>query len=434
MFLSRVAPIASILGAVVAVAAYPTGLWAAEGEVRADSLQVVEAIAEALERNPALLAAREELGVAQGELAKAKYLNAYNPELGGAAANREFDGGGSEVQPSADLSLEVEVAGQRGKRIDAAKRNLERVQADVDDASRLLREQVQQAFYGALYARERQWLASEVEKLTRRVSDASAARFRAGDVPKMEPNISRIRLSQGRRDLLTAERQYSDALRELERLLGREPRGTLVLDGDLRLDGDVALESDALLERALRERPDLRAQTAEVERIEAEQSLTRRLAFPNVTFSAFYEEEAEADGGRDRIVGGGLTIPLPLFDRQQGELASLAARHSQAQHQRQAQVLAVRGEVEEAVRAYRTALESARVYEADALDLIDENFRFVEAAYREGKIGLLEMNVVQTDLIEARESYLASLFDYWLSRIALERAIGASPFRTGDNE
>ena len=434
MLFRRVSPTASILGAILAVAAYPTGAFAADGDVRANSLQVAEAVAEALERNPNLLAAREELGVAQAQLAKAKYPNAFNPELGGAAANRRFDGGGSEVQPSAELSLEVEVAGQRGKRIDAAKRNLEHVQADVDDASRLLREQVQQAFYRALYARERQRLATEVEELTRRVSDASEARFRAGEVPKMEPNISRIRLSQGRRDLLTAEREYADTLREVERLLGREPRGTLVLDGDLRLDADVALEADGLLKRALRERPDLRAQTAEVARVEAEQALTRRLAFPNVTFSAFYEEEAEADGGRDRIVGGGLTIPLPLFDRQQAELASLAAHRSQAQHQRHAATLAVRGEVEDAVRAYRTALESARVYEADALDLIDENFRFMEASYREGKIGLLEMTVVQNDLIEARASYLESLSDYWLSRFALERAIGGSPFQAGDDK
>ncbi len=434
MFFGRIRPFASVLWVTFAIAAYTTEPFAADADAGADSLNVNQAVAEALERNPDLLATREELGVAHGQLAKAKSPNAFNPELGGAAANRKFDDGGSEVQPSADLSLEVEVAGQRGKRIDAAKRNLERIQADVDDASRLLEAEVRQAFYGALYARERQRLASEVEKLTRRVSEASAARFRAGEVPKMEPNISRIRLSRARNDLLTAEREYAGALREVERLLGREPRGTLVLDGDLRLDADVVLDSEGLLERALRERPDLRAQSAEVERIEAEQALAQRLAFPNVTFRAFYDEEAEADGARDRVIGGGLSVPLPLFDRQQGEIASLAARRSQAQHQRQAAVLAVRAEVEDAVRAYRAALESARVYEADALDLIDENFRFMETAYREGKIDLLEMTVVQNDLNEARASYLESLSDYWLSRIAVERAIGASPYQRGNHE
>jgi len=394
----------------------------------AQSIGVAAAVAEALEHNPELLAARDELEVARGLIVKAGSVNAFNPTLGGGIGNRDFDSGGSKVQASAELSLEVEVAGQRGKRMDAANRNLERIQAEIDDVSRLLRARVEQAFYGAIYARERQRLASEVEKLTRRVSDASAARFRAGEVPKMEPNISRIRHSQSRRDLLTAERQYGDARRELERLLGREPIGAIVPNGELRPENELAPDADRLLERAFRERPDLRAQTAEIERVEAEEALTRRLAVPNVTFGAFYDEEAEADGGRDRIIGGGVTIPLPLFDRQQGELVGLAGRRTQAQHQRQAAALSIRAEVEEAVRAYETALEGVGVYEMDVMALIEENFRFIEVAYREGKIGLLELAVVPNDLVEARATYLESLYEYWLSRIALERAVGAGPF------
>ncbi len=432
--------LASAIAFCLAVPGLRTSARAAAGDARdpqqqaprrtvsTDGIDVAQVVAEALERNPELLAAREELEIARGQMVKARYLNPFNPTLGAAAGNREFDGGGSEGQPSANLSLEVEVAGQRGKRIDAATRHLERIQADIDDKSRLLRARVGQAFYQAVYTRERQRLASEVENLTRRVSDASAKRFRAGEVPKMEPNISRIRYSQARKNLLTAERQHGDALRELERLLGREPRGVIVLRGELRVGGDTLVDLPSLVDRALRERPDLRAHSAEVERIEAELALTRRLAFPNLTFSAFYDEEAEADGARDRMIGAGVTIPLPLFDRQQGELVGLAAHRSQVLHQRQAAELTIRAEVEEAFHAYRTALESVRVYEADALDLIEESFRFTEVAYREGKIDLLELTVVQNDLVEARAAYLESLSEYWLSRIALERAIGASPF------
>jgi outer membrane protein TolC len=69
------------------------------------------------------------------------------------------------------------------------------------------------------------------------------------------------------------------------------------------------------LAQARQRRPDLAAARLEIERIDAARTLTRRLAVPNPTVEAFYRRE---DFGPDRIAGGGLRIPLPLFDRRQG--------------------------------------------------------------------------------------------------------------------
>lgn len=415
------------MAAILAVATIATTARSA-GDVFVQGIDVAAAVAEALERNPELKAARAELDVARGQLVKARSLNQYNPTIGGALGSREFDDGGSDTQVSAEVSLEVEVAGQRSQRSKAATRRLDVVQANVEDAARLLKAEVKEAFYGAVYARERLRLASDVETLAGRLSNAAAARFRAGEAPKTEPNLSRIRHSQARSGLLTAERHYGDALRNLERLLGREPAGAIVPAGDLRFAPAAIPDAVRLVERALEARPDLRAWAAEITRIDAEQALTQRLAVPNVTLGAFYEDEAEADGSRDRIIGGGLTIPLPLFDRQQGELAGLAGQRSQVEYQRQAAALAVRAEVGSALRAYGSAAQSIATYEADTLDLIDESVRFIEVAYREGKSDLLELIVVQNDLADARAGYFESLYEGRLAEIALERAVGAEIF------
>ena len=158
--------------------------------------------------------------------------------------------------------------------------------------------------------------------------------------------------------------------------------------------------------------------------MEAEQELTRRSVVPNVTFAAFYEEEVEAGGERDRIVGGRVSIPLPVFDRKQADLSVLSGRHAQAEYDRRAAVLVIRTEVGEAHRAYDAAVNALSLYESEALTRIGENFRFIETAYREGKIDLLELVVVQNDLVEAEFSYIDSLWDYWRAAIALERAVG----------
>ena len=389
----------------------------------AEVLTLQQALDVAHRSNPDILAARQEAEIARGRLVKARYWNQFNPEIEGGAAQRRFDAGGSDVQRSGGLSLELEVAGQRGKRIEEAERNLGRVEAEVANVERLLIAQVKEAYYGALYRERRLQLLRRVEDLNRRLRDASSERFRSGEVPKLEANLGVVRYSQSRKDTLTGERDHRNTLRELERLLGREPLGTTMIEGSLKAQ-PTAIDEGSLLETALHVRPDLQARGAEILRVDAETALTKRLVVPNPTLRGAYDEETETAGSRDRIIGGTITIPLPVFDRRQAELTALAGQRAQAAYNRSATVLAVQAEVRDASRSYQAAAEAVQVFEADAVARIEENFRFIETAYREGKIDLLQLIVVQNDLVSAQFSYLDSLWDYWLGRIALERAIG----------
>jgi cobalt-zinc-cadmium efflux system outer membrane protein len=387
---------------------------------------VDEVIAATLQSNPRLLGVRAELEAARGALVEARYLNRFNPEVAVGTGRREFDDGGSELQPSAEVSVEIEVAGQRGKRIEAANHRIARARAELADAERLLRARVKDAYFGAVHARERLALAREVEGLNRQLADAAERRFRAGDVAQMEPNLAAIRHSQSRKDVLQAERDYRGSLLEVERTMGCEPRGDLALAAGLSIVRIDLPRSEALVAQALLARPDLAADAAEVGRLEAERSLARRLAVPNVTLGAFYDQEAESDGARDHVVGVGLKVPLPLFDRQQGPLIALAGERTAAELGRQATALEIRAEVLEAYRGFQAAGEAVDVYETAALDRIGESLRFVETAYRAGKIDLMEAIVVQNDLVEARGGYLDSLLDYWHAQTALECAVGAA--------
>src|SRR3990172_1064182 len=299
------------------------------GVASAEPLTLERAIELARQNNPELQSARQEAEIARGRLVKARYWNQFNPEIEGGAAQRRFDSGGSDAQRTGGVSLEIEVAGQRGKRIDEAKRNLARVEAEIANAERLALAQVKDAFYRALYLERRLQLFRQVEDLNRRLRDASAERFRSGEVPKLEANLAVVRYSQSRKDTLAAERDHRNVVREIERLLGRDPLSKVEIAGDLSVH-PIKTPVDKLLETALRVRPDLNPREAEIQRVDAETTLTKRLIVPNPTLRGGYDEETESAGSRDRIVGGQISIPLPLFDRRQAELTALAGQRAQA--------------------------------------------------------------------------------------------------------
>lgn len=384
------------------------------------SLTLPQALELARTQNPELQAARQNIAIARGRLVRARYLNQFNPELGGSAARRSFaelPGGSNDYDIT--LSQELEVAGQRGKRIDEAETNQAKVTQQVSDVERRILAQVKDAFYRALYLKRRLKLFREVETLNRKLQSIAGARFQAGDIAKMEVNVAEVRLGQSRKDTIVAERDYRNALQALERLVGLEPVGRTGPIGELTVTPQT-FSLDRLLRLAQENRPDLQAAALEQRRLQAEKELTRRLIVPNPSLQAFYRNEEAGD----TIVGGGLSFPLPVFDRKQAELTQLAGRTSQARYEQQDVELRIQQEVQDAWRSYEAAKEEVGVFETAVLERAEENFVLMETAYREGKIDLLQVVVVQNDLVNAQFSYVDSLWNYWLARTALERAVG----------
>ncbi|GJL61772.1 MAG: RND transporter [Nitrospirales bacterium] len=391
-----------------------------------ESLTVELAIKAALEGNPDLLAARQELEVARGGEVNARLFNRFNPTVNGQVWNRNNPGSGNVTDSQITLSQEVEIAGQRGLRREATTRNVARVDAEVKNRERLITGQVMRAFYQALTLQKRLGLRKKIETLNLRIRDASKARFKAGVAPIMESNLAEIRYGQSRKETFVAEASFKNALLDLRRLLGWEPERSIELSGHLRNAPKVVPLPD-LLQRAQTQRPDLIAAKREVARVKATMDLTRRLIVPNPTFQGFYQTETEGPEGASKMVGGGISIPLPLFDRKQGKLVTQGGDLNRGRHQVVAVTRNIEREVETAFQAYQAARQSVEVFEAEVLERIDDNFRFIEIAYQEGKIGLLQLIVVQDDLITAQLSYVDSLGQFRAAQTNLAQAVGGQP-------
>jgi cobalt-zinc-cadmium efflux system outer membrane protein len=371
----------------------------------------------ARKHNPDWRAAEQEIEVARGRLTTARLISPFNPAVEAQGGPRRLSGEDTGTDFGIGLSMELEIAGQRGVRITEAERNLQRAEAGFQDFARTFRGKLSRAFYEAVVARERLALQRRIENLNRTLVDVTRIRFDAGDVSGLEVNLAGVRYGQVRKETLDAERNLSQALLELRRLIGTEE--TYFPEGKLEV-AMPAVSDAAILDAALENRPDLAARRYELERAEAEIALVRRQIIPNPIFGLSFNRE----GSGDKIFLGGVTLPLPVFNRRQGELESLEARRIQARAELLALEKEIQKEVRQALNQWETARQSAGLFQREVMAQIDENFRLIETAYRERKIDLPQLLVMENNLISANQSYLEVLSSLREAAIQIEEVTG----------
>lgn len=371
----------------------------------------------ARKNNPDWRTAEQEVEMARGKITTARLLSPFNPVIEGQAGPRKAPGERTGADYGVGLSLELEVAGQRGLRISEAERNLQRAEAGFQDFARTFRGKLARAFYRVLFARERVALQRRVENLNKTLVDVTKIKYNAGDVSGLEVNVSIVRYGQSRKETLDAERNLTQSQLELRRLIGVNE--TFAPTG--KLEGILpSFAAAEVLNRALANRPDLVARRHELQRAEAEIALVRRQVLPNPVFGVSFNRE----GSGDKTVLGAFSIPLPFFNRRQGELESLEARRIQARAEVLALEKEIQKEVNQGLNQWEISRQSVELFQREVIEQIEENFRLLEAAYRERRIDLPRLLIMENDLVAANQSYLDGLASLREAAIQIEEASG----------
>ena len=379
------------------------------GGVDADTLRLtlVEAQRLSLQRSPSFLADRQAHDMARGTLRQATAY-AFNPQLEFESPGAGTDGGFGRYEAS--LSQEIEWAGQRGLRIDAADAAVRGAEQSVRDAARLTVAEASAAYFAAFAARRRLVLAEEIFESNERLLAAVRTQVVEGEISALEGSLAEIEVARGRARLLAARREATSAELALKRAIGLMPATAIELAADVPdAPEPIGLQQDSLLVLALQRRPDLAARIAAVTELESTARLARREAIPNLEIRALAERD-EAFG--ERRFGIGVGVPLPLWNRNQGITARLRAETRQAAFRKDATELRIRTEVTDAYQSYLAASEEAAIYERDVLQPAQANQRLLETAYRAGKIDLPALLLLRNQLLDAELSY----WDAWLSR------------------
>lgn len=389
-------------------------LLAAIGTAQASAgLSLPEALAAAFAQNPELAAAGREVGVAEGERRQAGLLP--NPELSWEAEDTRRDTRTTTIT----LSQPFELGGKRGARVAVATTGQAIAQLELERQRNGLRADVVQAFHTALRAQTALELAQQSQALTERGLRVVQGRVTAGQASPVEATRAQVQLAQAQSEVRRAASQRSVAYQALARLTG-SPLATFDQLQAANLSPGAAPTAEALLDK-VEQTAEWRLAAAQVERGEASLGSEKAQRIPDLTVSLGSQYSRE---DRERVNVVGLSMPLPLFDRNQGNVLVAARRADQARDLRNAVELRLRSETRSALSQWATAMQEVQAYDRTILPSAQQAVDTATRGFEMGKFAFLDVLDAQRTLIEARGLYLDALAAATDARAQLERVYG----------
>jgi outer membrane protein, heavy metal efflux system len=386
----------------------------------AETLSLGDALARARTANPDVQTDAAEVAAAHGRLRQADTYPA-NPVLSVDAADHQSPDA-RQVDRGVELAQEIEIGGQATLRHTAAAHDLTHAELTLADRMRTIEATVRRAFAELVAAEQRLALARESAALAHALADTARRRERAGDVGALDVHMSDLEDVRAAQAVATMESERARAESRLAAAIGAPATEALqVVPSDAPtppLPGEAALVAHALASRA-----DLRAAREAEAQLATEADLVRRRAdVPNLTVRGYYREELDAE----RIAGGGLSIALPVFNREIGsETALRAAARGQGVTVRRLEESIPR-EVRSAL-ARRHAADAARErYARAAPDAIRDADALITSGYASGYLGLPDVLSERDRLLQARGAAIGVWLDAQEADADLLEAIGGT--------
>jgi len=296
---------------------------------------------------------------------------------------------------------------ERGKkrqhRLQAAKDQTAVTSAQVADNERMLTFNVALQFIAAVLAQSDMDLAENVLASFQQTVEISEARYNAGGISEGDLLKIKLQMLQFQMDVSAAKLARVQALASLRQLLGYEsvPENYDVV-GDLEYK-PVKLGEDDLKAMALRQRPDLRAAQLGVTAAQSQFQLARANSKRDVNAAATYTHVAALSTSSLFF-----NIELPIFDRNQGEIARTRYAIAQSQELSSEQSSLALTDVANAYESLRTADQVVQLYQSGYLRQAQDSRDISQYAYQRGAASLL-------DYLDAERSYRATEFSYRLS-------------------
>ncbi|MCL4836707.1 MAG: TolC family protein [Thermoanaerobaculia bacterium] len=386
----------------------------------ADAITLEQALALALERSPLLRESAARVALAEGALLGARTYP-FNPVLETERASRD-DGAARTSDREIALSQEIEIAGQRGKRVAAANAAAEAARAAFTRSRQELAAGVTSAFAAVLRARELAALAAFEREVATELAAFEQRRFDAGAGTLIDLNVTRAAEGRAARRVALALADEAAARASLAEVVALPVSDLPAAAGRLP-DAWPAPAALAELERlALDQRSDLLALRAEVEAATARIRLERSLATPNLVIGLATGREADRED-LDTVRAG---FAVPLFQRNQGGIATARAEADVLSARLASAELAVRREVTAAWSRAEATSRALAVFLQTVAGTLEENLDLVQRGLAAGKLRGSEVLVFRRELIDSRRELIEAAADAWLAQIELELATGTT--------
>lgn len=400
-------------------------------EEKAD-LTLRDAVNLALLRNPELAAFAKEIRALEGATLQAGLLK--NPELTVNVENAgniqklrgEINSPDAIVQEVVQQTTTIrigqliELGGKRAARVNAALLGEELATRDYESRRVEIIARVANVFTEVLAGQERLKLAQETTRLAQSVVDTVVLRVQAGKVPPIEETRAKVALSATRIEWEQAQRDLNSARKRLALIWDSVvPQFDQALGS---LETSIAPPDFQMLQERILDNPMALRAMKNIEHrkalVEVEQ--TRRI--PNLTVNAGVVNYALV-GGNTAVAS--VLIPLPLFDRNQGNLKEAYQRVGKAEDEQGAMELRLRTELAQSYEAMSAVWMEINVLRDEVLPGAKNAFNVMRKGYELGKFGLLELMDAQRVLFQNQLLYVRALASYQRLINDIERLIAA---------
>lgn len=376
-------------------------------------LTIDRALEEAYSNNPELAAAQWDIDIAKGGRVQAGVIP--NPELSWDVEDTRSNSRITTVK----VSQSLELGGKRGARIDVASKAQDAASVDLERKRNILRADVIDAFYGALRAQERIQLAGQSLTLAERGLTVATGRVKAGKSSPVEETRAKVQLSEVRLELSRAEMERTNAYQRLALVTGAKSPDFSAVQDSTGLPPRMPASSNLI--QLIPETAEFRLAELQIGQQEASLGLEKSLRIPDLNVSVGSQYDASI---RERVNVVGVSMPIPLFDRNQGNVLSAARRADQARDLKNATELRLRTETLQALVQWSTALTEAKSFNEVILPAAQSAVDNATRGFEMGKFNFLEVLDAQRTLIGARTQYIQAVamsVDAW---VRIERTYG----------
>lgn len=400
--------------------------------VFAETQQLVlrQAVEVSLQNNGDMQSFREEKGIRDAGKVRAGLLP--NPTLELEGDTGALTGSSAENSLSVGVSQEFFLGGKRQKRLVIADQDLEIYRWQLADRERLLREEVKTAFYDVILTEQRIVLADRSIELNCQLLDVAKERLAVGDIPELEMNLVKVELARGEGAKIDVEKTLDQNQAKLRTLMGLSAGESPSIAGEFAAEIALSESLADLKQLAHGKRPDLKALEAEKSRGESDVILAQAESIPNLTAGLAIKRETAAMeiGGFESkdtayTIGLRLSMPIPVFDRNQAGVQEARATRSSAESRLTAATRNAQREVETAYASFQNAERVLSLYKANIIPQLEENLKLTQEAYRLGEVGILAVIQEQKKFFEVSDGYLTALHDRQAALVKLESSVAS---------
>ncbi|MDW3094692.1 MAG: TolC family protein [Gammaproteobacteria bacterium] len=382
-----------------------------------DLLTIENAIGRALEFTPRLQSAASRMDAAQGAQLQASLLP--NPELAFEAENfsgNDDFGSTNSAEYTLSLNQKIELGGKRDARKQVAQASYAVAQEGLSIERLNIIKDVHSAYVNVLANTQSVKLAIEQEQLAKDILANVSKRVQSAAESAIQQSKAEVTVANSLILREQTNQQLQIARHNLAKLWG-ESSFDDSLNHQYLFQLDEPMTYEVYLER-LDELPDVQQFIHQKSQMDSLFDLanTEKIVDPVVSIGVRRFEE-----GSDNAFLVGVSVPLQIFNKNQGNIAQAQAESLQAQSDAQQFELNLKQALFENWQTWKTAFMEAAHMKTKLIPAAEQSFHLAQSAYNRGRFTYLEVLDAQRTLIEAQNQYLSTLRNYHTARINVKR-------------